>query len=84
MTTNRIQQLQHTIHALRVRGLAERQEIRKLRTAAAERDRELAAVRRELAELRKEGSVNRNIEVICLDARQYESLSVARTYGGKA
>ena len=77
MPVNRIQQLQRTIHDLRVRGLAERQEIRSLRA-------ELAATKRELAELRKERSADRNIEVICLDARQYESLSVARAYGGKA
>lgn len=79
---NRIQQLNQTILELRIRGLEARAEIRSLRHINKGQKNALEAAQREIELLKQQCTeeVTLNaVEVICMDARQYESLSVAAT-----
>lgn len=78
---NRIQQLNQTILELRIRGLEERAELRALRHINKGQKNALEAAQREIELLKQQCTeeVTLNaVEVICIDARQYESLSLQR------
>lgn len=78
---NRIQQLNQTILELRIRGLSERSEIRALRHINKGQKNALEAAQREIAVLKQQCTeeVTLNpVDVVCMDARQYESLSLQR------
>lgn len=80
MQKTRVEQLKETIVSLRIRGLAERQELNAVRHQLKQAKAALEAAQREIEVLRntRQSQGFANVEVICLDSRQYESLSLSR------
>lgn len=80
MPKTRVDQLKETIVSLRVRGLADRKELNAARHQLKEMKAELKAAQAEIELLRntRQSQGFTNVEVICLDSRQYESLSLSR------
>lgn len=80
MHKTRVEQLKETIFSLRIRGLADRKELNAVRHQLKQAKAALKAAQLEIEALRntREAKGFANVEVICLDSRQYESLSVGR------
>lgn len=74
---SRIHQLYHDLQQERVRSAALRSENHRLRQDRDAIKTQLEAIQSELAALLSTGSPA-SVEAICTDARQYESLSLAR------
>lgn len=91
MSTSRVHQLNQTISELRVRGLAERMEIRTLRAEKARLQNEVDALLQQVEHLQgvvlqnlqaAPAPYQRDVDVMCHDGRQYEALSVAAAVQG--
>lgn len=74
---SRVHQLYHDLQASRIECAALRSEAHRLRNHSRELKTSLEAAQAQIAAFMQQGAPAA-VEVICMDARQYESLSVER------